>query len=202
MDQGKRETFSNILGFHSTPNLGSYLGFPLRHAGSSNQDLNFVLSRVDQKLAWWKANLLSFAGRKVLVQASISSIPSYVMQSTLLPTKILDNLDKTSQNFLWASSESKRKMHWVGWDKVTKSKVEGGLGLQSVKGRNLAYLSKLNWRFHEEKNALCSHVLRKKYLSQRRLRSSNENLLPSSRTWKALQKGRVTFEVGTRWILG
>ena len=66
----------------------------------------------------------------------------------------------------------------------------------------MAYLSKLNWRFHEEKNALWSQVLRKKYLSQRHLRSNNENLLPSSRTWKALQKGRVTFEVGTRWSLG
>ena len=128
VDQGKRETFSNILGFRSTPNLGSYLGFPLRHAGSSNQDLNFVLSRVEQKLAGWKANLLSFAGRKVLVQASISSIPSYVMQSALLPTRILDNLDKTSRNFLWGFSEAKRKMHWVGWNKVPKSKAEGGLG--------------------------------------------------------------------------
>ena len=39
VDQGKRETFSNILGFRSTPNLGWFLGFPLRHAGSSNQDL-------------------------------------------------------------------------------------------------------------------------------------------------------------------
>ena len=78
------------------------------------------------------------------------------MQSTLLPSRILDNLDKTSRNFLWGSSESKRKMRWVGWEKVTKSKAEGGLGIQTVKGRNLAYLSKLNWRFHKEKNALWS----------------------------------------------
>ena len=62
VDQEQRETLSNILGFRSTPNLGSYLGFPLRHAGSSNQDLNFVFSHVEQKLAGWKANLLSFAG--------------------------------------------------------------------------------------------------------------------------------------------
>ena len=25
-----------------------------------------------------------------------------------------------------------RKIHWVGWNKVTKSKKEGGLGLQSA----------------------------------------------------------------------
>ena len=93
-------------------------------------------------------------------------------------------------------------MHWVGWDKVTKPKVEGGLGIQTAKGRNMAYLSKLNWRFHEEKNALWSQVLRKKYLTRRRFSSSNVNSLPSSRTWKALYKGRDIFKEGTRWSLG
>ena len=154
VDHEQRDFLSNILGFRSTSNLGSYLGFPLRNAGSSNQDLNFVLSRVEQKLVGWKSNLLSFAGWQVLIQASISSIPSYIMQSVLLPSRILDKLDKISWNFLWGSSDSRRKMHWVGWDKVTKPKVEGGLGIQTAKGRNMAYLSKLNWRFHEEKNAL------------------------------------------------
>ena len=129
VDHEQRDFLSNILGFRSTSNLGSYLGFPLRHAGSSNQDLNFVLSRVEQKLAGWKSNLLSFAGCQVLIQASISSISSYIMQSVLLPSRILDKLDKISWNFLWGSSDSRRKMHWVGWDKVTKPKAEGGLGI-------------------------------------------------------------------------
>ena len=68
------------------------------------------------------------------------------MQSILLHSRILDKMDKISRNFLWGSSDSRRKMHWVGWDKVTKPKVEGGLGIQTAKGRNMAYLSKLNWR--------------------------------------------------------
>lgn len=37
---------------------------------------------------------------------------------------------------------------------MTKSKEEGGLGLQSARGRNIALLNKLNWRFHVEKEAL------------------------------------------------
>ncbi|KAL0008398.1 hypothetical protein SO802_009900 [Lithocarpus litseifolius] len=96
----QREELCDILGFHSTSNLGTYLGFPLRHVGSSNQDLNFVVSRVEQKLAGWEANLLSFAGRNVLIRVSLNSIPSYVMQSTLLPARILDKLDRTSWNLL------------------------------------------------------------------------------------------------------
>ena len=63
-------------------------------------------------------------------------------------------------NFLWRSLESSKKIHWVGWQKVAKSKEEGGLGLQTAKGRNIALLAKLNWRLHVEKEAIWAKVLR------------------------------------------
>ena len=44
-----------------------------------------------------------------------------------------------------------RKIHWVGWQKVTKPKDEGGFGLQTAKGRNIALLAKLNWRLATKK---------------------------------------------------
>ena len=74
MDIDSRESLYDILGFKSTPNLGKYLGFTIKHRGASNQDLNFVLDRVKHKLAGWKANLLSLAGWAVLIQASTSTI--------------------------------------------------------------------------------------------------------------------------------
>ena len=91
--------------------------------------------------------MLSLAGRAILIQASLATIPSYVMQCAHLPSKILEGLDKVNRNFLWGSINTIRRIHWVGWDKVTKPKEEGGLGLQSAKGRNVALHSKLNWRF-------------------------------------------------------
>lgn len=126
----------------------------MRHARSSNQDLNFVVDHVNQMLVGWKANLFSFAGRRVLIQVSTSAIPFYIMQTTLHPSRILDSLGRLNKNFLWGSDGNIRNMHWVGWDKVTRPVVEGGLGLQTAKGRNLAYLAKLNWRFYIEKDAL------------------------------------------------
>ena len=89
---------------------------------------------VNQKLAGWKANLLSFAGRKVLIQATTYAIPSYVMQTNFLPSRLLDNLDRLNRNFLWGFSEPKRRMHWVGWEKITQPLDKGGLGLQTAKG--------------------------------------------------------------------
>ena len=128
VDRDCRENLCAILGFQSTPNLGKYLGIPINQQGFSSQDFNFVLERVKQKLAGWKANLLSMVGRTVLVRHVSSTIPNYVMQSALLPNKIIEGIDRVNRNFLWGSTESVKKMHWVGWEKVTKPKDEGGVG--------------------------------------------------------------------------
>ena len=205
-----------------TPNLGKYLGFPLKHRGGNNQDLNFILDRVKQKLAGWKANLLSLAGRTVLIQASTSTIPAYVMQCTALPKKLLDDIDRVNHNFLWGSLDSSKRTHWVGWHKVTKAKDQGGLGIQSARGRNQALLAKLNWRFRMEKDALWAKVLRSKYCNSRWLHARAKDKLPCSRVtcnshwlharakeklpcsrvWKAIQKGSDVFHKGIRWIPG
>ena len=70
-----------------------------------------MLDRVKSKLAGWKANLLSMAGRMVLVHASSSSIPAYVMQSNQLPARVLEGINRVNRNFLWGSDESKGRMH-------------------------------------------------------------------------------------------
>ena len=79
VDPDQRDLLSNTLGFNYTDNLGKYLGFPLKHAGARKHDFDFVLDRVKKKLVGWKANLLSMAGRLVLIHASSSTISNYVM---------------------------------------------------------------------------------------------------------------------------
>ena len=46
IDVDTRESLCDILGFQSTPNLEKYLGFPIKHHGGNNQDLNFILESV------------------------------------------------------------------------------------------------------------------------------------------------------------
>ena len=52
---------------------------------------------------------------------------------------------------------------------MTKPKDRGGLGLQTARGRNTTLLAKLNWRLHNEKDALWAKVLDAKYCTNRRL---------------------------------
>ena len=89
----------------------------------------------------------------------------------------MNGLDRVNRNFLWGSTNSAKKIHWVGWEKVTKSKEEVVLGLQTAKARNVVLLSKLNWRFHMEGEALWVNVLKMKYCNHRRKIVANANSL-------------------------
>ena len=86
---------------------------------------------------------------------------------------------------------------------MTRPKDEGGLRLQSAKGRNAALLGKLNWRFKVERDALWAKVLRAKYCNSRRSASPNADRLPCSRIWAAMKKGReFSMQVACGWLVG
>ena len=134
------------LGIHATTNLGSYLGFPILHQNRAGAAYNFVVEKIQNKLAGWKTKPLLRAGKLVLAKTSAAPVVEYYMQCQALPTKVCDTVDKIIRDFLWGSTEEKRRMHMVNWDTVTLPKELGGLGLHSMKYRNLAILAKLCWR--------------------------------------------------------
>ena len=113
VDLDMRNGLCDVLGFRSTPSIGKHLGFRIQHR-RVQQDFGFILKRIQNKLASWKANLLSVAGRVILIQSVTSTIPNYVMQSVALPPKILQGIDKLNRNFICGSSENKKKIHLIG----------------------------------------------------------------------------------------
>lgn len=129
VQDGVREVISSRLGIQATTNIGKYLGFPINHRGVARNQLNFVVERVMNKLAGWKAKFLSFAGRTVLVKSVMSAIPNYVMPGEVLLIHLCEKLDKINRDFIWGPTREKRKVHQVGWDKIIKPKEEGGLGI-------------------------------------------------------------------------
>ena len=150
----ERAEACDLLGIQETRNIGKYLGFPLRHKGANIRQYNFVVDKVMHKLSGWKAKILSFVGRAVLIKSVMSAIPNHIMQGVALPSHICNKLDKVNRDFLWGSTSEKRKLHLVGWSKIVRPKEDGGLGIQVAKAKNLALLAKLNWRMYREEEAL------------------------------------------------
>lgn len=197
IDLEQCSVLSEVLGFSSTPNLGKYLGFPLKHSGATSQDFNFIIERVQNKLQGWKSKLLSMAGRVVLSQAVISATPAYVMQGCILPQRVINSIDKINRNFVWGTTDEVKKMHMVSWRKITKPKARGGLGVHDAKGRNLTLVAKLCWRMEHSTNSKWAEVLRKKYQA-----SSIRKSKAKSRVWTAVLKGKEVCNAGSKWTIG
>ena len=144
---------------------------------------------------------MSLVGRLVLTQFVITTVPNYAMQCVALPTN-LHSRDKLSRNFLWGSTDKKKKLHMVSWKKITKPKREGGLGIHAAKAKNIALLAKLNWRLKTKTSSLWAKVLNHKYRVDRRPTSAHLKLWTYSNTWSAIKKGEAVFKWGSKWVVG
>ena len=78
------------------------------------------------------------------MKSTMSAIPNYVMQGSALPVHLCDKLDKINKDFLWGSTNEKRKMHSIVWSRIIKPKEDEGVGIQSTKVKNIAILTNLN----------------------------------------------------------
>lgn len=94
-------SLSQALDMGITKDVVRYLGVPILHQRSKKDSFNFILVKMGKKMSNWKASSLSFAGRVTLAQASLSSIPGYVMQATVIPSSICEEAEKLCQNFIW-----------------------------------------------------------------------------------------------------
>ena len=176
----KKSGIYSRLGIQATTNIRNYLGFPINHKWVPRNRMNFIVERVMSKLAGWKSRFLSFTGRSMLVKSVMSTILNYVIQATALPTHLCEKLDKINRDFLWGSTSEKRRLHLVGWNKIIRPKEEEGLGIQATKFKNLALLTKLNWRLNQEKESIWAKVILRKYCSVDKMRARDPDKLPCS----------------------
>ncbi|CAN1786030.1 Putative ribonuclease H protein At1g65750 [Linum perenne] len=140
---------------------------------------------MDKKLAGWKANSLSLAGRVTLASSVLNAIPSYVMQSAFLPVHICEAIDRKIRDFIWGSVDGARKIHNINWETVCKPKHLGGLGLRNARDLNKAFLMKIVWGLVTRPTELWAKVLRSKYLKN----TGNGVALARKRGFSAVWRG-------------
>ena len=126
-----------------------------------------LIKKVKLKLAKWKADSLNQAGRLTLVKSVLDSLPLYWMNLHQIPAAVVKKLECVRRNFLWGHmdplSHKNRKLHLIAWEKVCRSKSQGGLGIVPIKVKNLALLGKWHFRWIKERNRSWNKWLRSKY---------------------------------------
>ena len=86
--------------------------------------------------------LLSRASKEILINVVAQFIPTYTMSVFLLPLKLYDESNNLCAKFWLWQVGNERKIHWKSWDKLSTSKMEGGMGFQDLRAFNLAMLAK------------------------------------------------------------
>ncbi|KAI9112698.1 hypothetical protein K1719_016364 [Acacia pycnantha] len=78
-------SLSNKLGIGVTADPGKYLRVPLIHSSVTKETFGHITQKFKSRLSSWKGKYLTIVGQAVLIKAVISALPSYQMQSSLLP---------------------------------------------------------------------------------------------------------------------
>ncbi|KAM0921177.1 hypothetical protein ACQ4PT_007069 [Festuca glaucescens] len=110
------------------------------------RDVQPILDRLANKLALWKAKLLSIDGRLIYIQMIMTSSLVYHLLALDLEPWVFSYIDKLRRSFLWAGPAECRGGHClVAWPTVCQPKRIGGLGLHNLKMLNAALRAKWIW---------------------------------------------------------
>ena len=142
-----KQTVGGIFTIPHSSSFGPYLGCSLFQGRPTPDVFQNLTTKAGAKLDNWRAKCFSKAGRVVLIQSNLESLPTHTMQCYRLPSKITDQLDSINRGFFWKNSKSEKGLPLVAWDKICRPKILGGLGLRKSAAVNTAFLAKLVWKF-------------------------------------------------------
>ncbi len=85
------------LGFGISKSFGKYLGVPIVVDGRDRRAFDFLVEKIQGKLAGWKSRTLSLTGQCMLINSVTSTIPTHILQCCLLPNPVCKRLARLNR---------------------------------------------------------------------------------------------------------
>jgi hypothetical protein len=108
--QSRLTHIANSLGFQIGYLPFTYLGVPIFIGKLKKCHLQPLADSVKNKLASWKASLLSIVGRVQLVKSVIFSMLLHSITIYTWPSSLIKDMEKWFRNFIWSGNVDKRKL--------------------------------------------------------------------------------------------
>ncbi|KAL0413523.1 UNVERIFIED_CONTAM: putative mitochondrial protein [Sesamum radiatum] len=192
-----QQQLADLLGIRLENKHELYLGLPAMAFRSKKALFAALKDRIWRRIHGWHERTLSQAGKAVLIQGVVQAIPAYAMSCFHLPRSLLQQFQSLAADFFWHDGE-RRRIHWLAWDKLSLSKVEGALAENFF---NLALLAKQLWRLLSRPESLVSKVLKAKYFPRSHLFDATLGSRPSY-TWRSMLAALPLLRSGCRWRVG
>ncbi|XP_018853114.2 uncharacterized protein LOC109015083 [Juglans regia] len=190
-----------IAGVRSSTSYEQYLGLPALMGRSRVGSFNSILDRMKRRIGNFKVKTLSQAGKEILLKAVVQALPTYCMGVFKLPGALIKKMNSIMHNFWWGQQDKERKVHWVSWNIMGRTKSEGGLGFRDIESVNLAMLAKQAWRIIQHPLSLVSRVLKLKYFPHSTFGEAKVGHRPSY-IWRSVLATKSLIEKGSIWRVG
>ncbi|PWA70220.1 hypothetical protein CTI12_AA290670 [Artemisia annua] len=122
-----------------------------------------IIERFQKRLTSWKAKNLSMGGRLTLIKSVLGNLPTYFLSIFRAPIGVVDILERIRRRFFWGFKEDTKGVSWIKWSDILSSKDQGGLGIGSIRAKNLSLIGKWHWRFLNEGEAPWCKVVKAIY---------------------------------------
>ncbi|XP_016192574.1 uncharacterized protein LOC107633463 [Arachis ipaensis] len=197
----RRVNIEEITRMASWEEPGRYLGLPATWGRSKNKALEWIQEKILDKMQGWKEKLLNQAGKEVLIKAVIQAIPVYAMNIIKFLKSFHRKIESAIARFWWTNYGKNRSIHWKSWTKMTRSKLNGGLGFKDFECQNTALLAKQAWRLLKEEDAIWARILKAIYYPNCSLWEAGRGR-NASWIWKSILEGRDFLRKKGRWSVG
>jgi ribonuclease HI len=182
-----------------------YLGVPIFKSKPKPSHWSPVIDKIKTRIQAWGASWLNLAGKLVLLNSVLASIPIYQSSIMLAPSGFISQIESLLRRFLWkGGNHNENKLPLVSWGKVTKPYSEGGLQIRDLRSQNLALGAKLLWKLVSGKLTWRKNALWKKYYSgaRRNCLNTTPKVSKGSPIFTICQKASGFFNPPLTWIPG
>ena len=163
MQKDKKEEVIEVLEGMKQIQQSRYLGLPVVIGRTKKQVFSYIKERVVHRLKGWKEKLLSQAGKEVMLKSVILAMPTYAKGCIRLSKGVCVDICKEMAKFWWGGNDKDRQIHWLGSERLTDVKGNGGLGFRDLMEFNTAMLARQLWRILTRPNLMMSRILKGRY---------------------------------------
>jgi ribonuclease HI len=196
-----KEAILQLSGIPATQRYDKYLGLPALVGKSRVREFEGLVEKVRKRVNDWKVNFLSQAGKEVLLKAVVQAIPTYTMSLFLLPKALCKEINLIMGKFWWGHKSNDKKIHWMSWAKMGRSKAQGGMGFRDLCCFNKALLAKQGWRLLQHPDSLVAKIIKAKYYPHGDFLKAKIGSRPSL-AWKSILSTQDLIKEGMIWRIG